>query len=63
MNKNLFYCLSNLLGVFLKINNHLSEIMETQIIKSNFSLSDALSIKNEALEMKTNQKINEMEKK
>lgn len=37
--------------------------METQTIKSNFSLSDTLSIKNETLEMKTNHKINDMEKK
>lgn len=62
-NKNLFYCLSSLLGVFIKINGHLCGLLESQVVKSNFSLSEALSIRNETLELRTNQKINAMEKK
>lgn len=39
-NKNLLYCISNLIGIICKINENISELLEEVSVQSSFSLAE-----------------------
>ena len=61
-NKNLIYCITNMLGLICKINQNISELLDELSVKSNFSLSETFQIKNAAIENEINKKIEKFEK-
>lgn len=59
-NKNLLYCISNLIGIICKINENISELLEDLSVESKFSLVESFQIKNVKLEEEINSKIRKL---
>ena len=61
-NKNLLYCISNLIGIICKINENISDLLDDLSVESKFSLLDSFQIKNVKLEEEVNSKIRKLER-